>query len=297
MRVAVTGASGFVGQALVARLRAGGHEIVALSRGEGVDYADAGVMTARFEGAQAVVHLAARAHTGGGDEAFAANVQVARVAAQAARDARVGRFVLVSSIGVNGNATHGKPFTEDDVPAPAEPYARGKWRAEQEVQALLAGTRTSLVIVRPPLVYGPNAPGNMGKLFRAVARGWPLPLASIANRRSFIGIDNLLDVLTLCMHHPAAGGELFMVADGEDVSTPQLVRCIARGLGREANLLPFPPALLVLTAKALGRGRTAQSLCDSLQVDASKARRLLGWTPAMTTSQGIERTAAAWRAS
>jgi nucleoside-diphosphate-sugar epimerase len=146
-------------------------------------------------------------------------------------------------------------------------------------------------------VYGPNAPGNMGKLFRAVARGWPLPLASIANRRSFIGIDNLLDVLTLCMHHPAAGGELFLVADGEDVSTPQLVRCIARGLGREANLFPFPPALLVLAAKVLGRGRAAQSLCDSLQVDTSKARRLLGWTPAMTTSQGIERTAAAWRAS
>jgi nucleoside-diphosphate-sugar epimerase len=297
MRVAVTGASGFIGQALVAELRAGGHEAVPLSRGDGIDYEDAQAMTVRFEGADAVVHLAARAHRGGPDEAFASNVRVARAAAQAARDAGTRRFVLVSSIGVNGNVTHGRPFTETDAPAPAEPYARSKWLAEQEVRALLAGSATSLVIVRPPLVYGPHAPGNMGKLFRAVARGWPLPLASVANRRSFIGIGNLVDFLHLCVRHEAAAGELFVVADGEDLSTPELVRSIARGLRRKPNLFPFPPALLVVAAKVLGRGRTAQSLCDSLQVDASKARRLLGWAPALTASQGIERAAAAWRSS
>lgn len=291
MRVAVTGASGFVGQALVARVRAAAHHVVALSRGDGVAYGDLGAMTKSFEGCDAVVHLAARAHRGGGDEDFAPSIRIAQVAAQAARDAGVPRFVLVSSIGVNGNATQGKPFTEDDAPAPAEAYARSKWRAEQAVREVF----DEAVIVRPPLVHGPGAPGNMHKLFNAVARGWPLPFASIANRRSFIGIDNLVDFLMLCLEHSEVPGELFLVADGDDVSTPELVRCMARGLARDAKLFPFPPALLVAGAKVLGRARTAQSLCDSLQVDASKARRVLGWTPAITTREGVVRAAAAWR--
>jgi nucleoside-diphosphate-sugar epimerase len=271
MKVAVTGASGFVGHALVGGLRAAGHEAVPLSRRD--------AMSERFGGVDAVVHLAARAHRGGDDAAFEPNVTIARMAAEAARDAGVGRFVLVSSIGVNGNVTHGKPFTENDVPAPAEPYARSKWRAEQDVRAILDGSRTSLVIVRPPLVDGPGAPGNIGRLRRAVARGWPLPLASIRNRRSFISIGNLVDVLLLCLVRDEAAGELFLVADSEDISTPDLVRRIARELGRPARLFPFPPALLVAAATVLGRARTARSLCDSLQVDASKARRVLGWSP------------------
>jgi len=277
MKVAVTGASGFVGQALVAGLRAAGHDVVPLSRAEGVDYEDADAMRRSFAGCGAVVHLAARAHVGGDDGAFASNVAAARVAAQAAREAAVDRFVHVSSIGVNGNATHGKPFTEDDVPAPAEPYARSKWRAEQVVREVLDGSTTSLVIVRPPLVYGHGAPGNMGKLFRAVQRGWPLPLASIANRRSFVGIAHLVDFLVLCVEREAAAGQLFVAADAKPLSTPELVRRIARELGREPKLFPFPPALLVAGAKLLGRGRTAQSLCDDLEVDASKARQVLGW--------------------
>jgi nucleoside-diphosphate-sugar epimerase len=279
MKVAVTGASGFVGKALVARLRDAGHDVAPLSRTDGIDYDDLAAMTQRLKGADAVVHLAARAHRGGGDDVFEANVRVARVAAQAARDAGVPRFVLVSSIGVNGNATHGKPFTEDDVPTPAEAYARSKWRSEQEVRAMLDGSSTSLVIVRPPLVDGPDAPGNMAKLRNAVARGWPLPLASIDNRRSFIGIENLVDFLLLCVARGDAAGELFVVADGEDLSTPDLVRRIAQRLGRPARLFRFPPALLIAAASMLGRGRIARSLCESLQVDASKARRVLGWSP------------------
>ncbi|HTH79834.1 MAG TPA: NAD-dependent epimerase/dehydratase family protein [Ramlibacter sp.] len=279
MKIAVTGASGFVGKALAARLREAGQDVVPLSRGDGVDYEDLGAMTSRFEGADAVVHLAARAHRGGDDDAFAANARVARVAAQAARDAAVARFVLVSSIGVNGNATHGKPFTEDDAPAPAEAYARSKLRSEHEVRDVLEGSATSLVVVRPPLVDGPDAPGNMAKLRKAVVRGWPLPLASIANRRSFIGVDNLVDFLVLCVSRGEAAGELFVVADGEDLSTPQLVRRIAKRLGKPARLFPFPPAVLVALATMLGRERAARSLCESLQVDASKARRVLGWKP------------------
>lgn len=279
MKVAVTGASGFVGKALVARLRETGDDVVPLSRGDGIDYEDPAAMTKRFEGADAVVHLAAIAHRGGGDDAFAVNVRVARVAAQAARDAAVRRFVLVSSIGVNGNATRGKPFTEDDAPAPAEAYARSKWRAEQVVQETLQGSSTSFVIVRPPLVDGPDAPGNMARLRNAVARGWPLPLASIANKRSFIGIDNLVDFLLLCTSRDEAAGETFVVADSDVLSTPQLVRRIAQRLGKPARLFGFPPALLIALATMLGRERTARSLCESLQVDASKARRLLGWKP------------------
>jgi nucleoside-diphosphate-sugar epimerase len=279
MKIAVTGASGFVGKALVARLGEAGHEVVPLSRGDGIDYEDLAVMMKRFAGTDAVVHLAARAHRGGDDEAFAANVRAARVAAQAARDASVRRFVLVSSIGVNGNATHGTPFTEDDVPAPAEAYARSKLRSEIEVREVLGGSATSLVVVRPPLVDGPDAPGNMAKLRKAVVRGWPLPLASIANRRSFIGVDNLVDFLVLCVSRGEAAGELFVVADGEDLSTPQLVRRIAKRLGKPARLFPFPPAVLVALATMLGRERAARSLCESLQVDASKARRVLGWKP------------------
>lgn len=279
MKVAITGASGFVGQATVAGARAAAHDVVPLSRGDGIAYEDVAAMTRRFAGADAVIHLAARAHVGGDDSAFVSNVTVARAAAQAARDAGAARFVLVSSIGVNGNATHGKPFTEHDPPAPAEAYARSKWAAEQEVKSVLAGSPTSLVIVRPPLVYGPNAPGNMGRLARAVDRGWPLPLASITNRRSFISVDNLVDVLLLCAEVGGAADELFLVADGTDVSTPEVVRRIAQSRGRTARLFPFPPALLVIGATLLGRGRMARSLCDSLQIDASKARRVLGWNP------------------
>lgn len=297
MKVAVTGASGFVGQALVARLGAAGHEPVPLSRGRGIDYEDAQAMTARFDGADAVIHLAARAHRGGSDEDFSSNVRAARVAAQAARDAGVERFVLVSSIGVNGNVTHGRPFSESDLPAPVEPYARSKWQAEQSIRSILGGASTDFVIVRPPLVHGPGAPGNFGKLVHAVARGWPLPLASIRNARSLVGLDNLVDFLVRCTAHPAAANELFLVADGEDLSTPDIVRCIGRGLGREARLLPLPPALLRAAARAMGRARIAESLCDSLQVDASKARRLLGWKPRLTAAAGIEAAAAAWRRS
>lgn len=297
MKVAVTGASGFVGQALVARLGAAGHEPVPLSRGRGIDYEDAQAMTARFDGADAVIHLAARAHRGGSDEDFSSNVRAARVAAQAARDAGVERFVLVSSIGVNGNVTHGRPFSESDLPAPVEPYARSKWQAEQSIRSILGGASTDFVIVRPPLVHGPGAPGNFGKLVHAVARGWPLPLASIRNARSLVGLDNLVDFLVRCTAHPAAANELFLVADGEDLSTPDIVRCIGRGLGREARLLPLPPALLRAAARAMGRARIAESLCDSLQVDASKARRLLGWKPRLPAAAGIEAAAAAWRRS
>jgi nucleoside-diphosphate-sugar epimerase len=295
MRVAVTGASGFVGRAFVAGLRAASHDAIPVTRAAGANYGDALALARAFEGADAVVHLAARAHQGGADALFESNVHVTRAVAQAARDAGVRRFVNVSSIGVNGNVTHGKPFDEDDAPAPVEAYARSKWKAEQKVHSLLMGSPTGFVIVRPPLVYGPDAPGNMGKLVRAVRRGVPLPLASVRNRRSLVGIENLVDFLLVCLDHPAAAGELFLVADREEVSTPDIIRAIARGLGRPARLWPCPQVLLEVAAAAAGRRRIVESLCHSLQVDASKAQRVLGWSPPVRTQTGIERAAAAWR--
>lgn len=297
-RVAITGASGFIGRALAARARGTGQQVITLSRSDGSvsgDYDDADALARVFTGADAVVHLAARAHRGGTDGDFECNVLAARAVARAARLAGVPRLVLLSSIGVNGNVTHGKPFDESDAPAPVEPYARSKLRCEQEVQDLLAGSATAWSIARPPLVYGPDAPGNFGRLVRSVALGVPLPLASVRNQRSLVGIGPLGDAILLCASHPAAANQLFLLADGDDLSTPAIIRCIARGLGRPARLWSAPPALLRAAARLLGRARIAESLCDSLQVDASKARRLLGWVPAPGSAQGLAQAASEWR--
>ncbi|AMO22092.1 NAD-dependent epimerase/dehydratase family protein [Ramlibacter solisilvae] len=303
LRVAVTGASGFVGRALLARLARDAGDVVALSRAAagwpgGVraltvpGYEDAALLARAFAGMQAVVHLAARAHRGGGDQAFESSVRGASAVARAARDAGVGRLVLISSIGVNGNRTREqRPFTEADAPGPVEPYARSKLRAEQAVAEVLGASATSLTIIRPPLIYGPGAPGNFARLVGAVARGWWLPLAGIHNARSLVGIDNLLDLISLCLDHPAATNELFLAADSQDLSTPEMVRCIAAGLGRPPHLLRCPPQALRLAAWATGRGRIAESLCDSLQVDAGKARRLLGWMPARSAAEGVREAA------
>lgn len=295
--IAITGASGFIGRTVIARAAAAGHRVVALSRTDGSlphGYEDTGALARAFAGCDAVIHLAARAHRGGTDADFECNVRAARAVAQAARMSGLARVVLASSIGVNGNVTRDKPFTEEDAAAPVEPYARSKLRAEQAAQEALAGSSTAWSIVRPPLVYGPNAPGNFARLVRLVDRGWPLPLASVRNKRSLVAVDNLAAAMLTCCSHPAAAGELFLVADSDDLSTPDIVRCIARGLRREAKLFGAPRALLRAAANLAGRPRIAESLCDSLQVDATKIRRLLGWSPAVATAEGIERAAAAW---
>lgn len=297
LRLVVTGATGFIGRALAAHAAASGHHVVALSRSDGsiASYEDAGSLARAFAGADAIVHLAARAHRGGTDADFEGNVRAARAVAHAARAAQVPRLVLVSSIGVNGNITRDKPFDETDPPAPVEPYARSKLRSEQEVQATLDGSATGWTILRPPLVYGPAAPGNFGRLVRAVARGIPMPLGSVRNRRSLLGVNALCDALVLCCADGAAANQLFLLADDEDLSTPEIVASIARGLGRPARLWGLPPRVLELAAKLAGRARLAESLCHSLQIDASKARRMLGWSPAMRTADGLASAAAAWR--
>jgi nucleoside-diphosphate-sugar epimerase len=298
--IVVTGARGFIGRALVARAQDAGHRVTALSRADGSlpsGYEDADALARAFAGAGAVVHLAARAHRGGTDADFEDNPRAARAVAQAARAAGVPRLVLLSSIGVNGNVTRGKPYREEDAPAPVEPYARSKLRCEHEVQEVLSGSASTWAILRPPLVHGPYAPGNFARLVRLVARGLPLPLGAVRNQRSLVGIDNLCDVILVCASNPAAGNELFLLADDSDLSTPEIVRCISQGLRRPARLWNVPPAALELAAKLAGRTRIAESLCASLQVDAAKARRVLGWRPAVPAREGIARAAAAWRAA
>ncbi|HYD74813.1 NAD-dependent epimerase/dehydratase family protein [Ramlibacter sp.] len=305
--IVVTGASGFVGSALVRRLQELGRPVLAVSRRAGApltgvrastlaSYEDAAALDAACDGAAGVVHLAALAHRSGSPQEFAGSVRAGQALAHAAVRARVPRFVLVSSVGVLGNHTDSGPFTEASPARPVEPYALSKLRTEDAVAAATAGTATGLVIVRPPLVYGPQAPGNFGRLVELVRRGLPLPVARVRNARTFIGIDNLLDLLVLCLDHPAASGELFLAGDAEDLSTPQLARCIGEGLGRPAWLPGIAPPLLLAAATLLGRRRLAESLCASLQVDASKARRVLGWTPAIPAEEGVRRAARAWTA-
>jgi nucleoside-diphosphate-sugar epimerase len=299
--VAVTGASGFIGRALVRHLHAQGRAVTAVARHAcevptgvrqvQVDDYEAAALEDAFRGAGCVLHLAALAHRAGSAAEFQASVRAARNVVAAAQACGVRRLLFLSSIGVNGHRTEGRPFTEDDLPHPVEAYAHSKLQAEQAVIAACAGTALEYVIVRPPLVYGPDAPGNFGRLVRLVRRGWPLPLAAVRNARTFIALDNLVDLLALCIDHPAGANQILLAADAGDLSTPQLVHCIADGLGMPARLVPMPPALLRLGARLVGRERLADSLLASLQVDASRARRLLGWDPPVAPAEGVRRAA------
>ncbi|MDF1615233.1 NAD-dependent epimerase/dehydratase family protein [Desulfurivibrio dismutans] len=302
--LAVTGADGFIGRALVARLQADGRLLRELRRraddGRGVAVGDIGPATdwsAALQEVKTVVHLAGLAHgrqgKGGDPEAAFMAVNAAgteNLARQAAR-AGVRRLVYVSSIGVLGNSSGARPFTADSPPAPVGPYARSKWLGEQavcRVAAEFAGFET--VIVRPPLVYGPGAPGNFARLVALVRRGIPLPLGAVNNLRSLVARDNLVDLLAHCLEAPAAAGQTLLVSDDDDVSTPQLIREIAWATGRRPRLLPVPPALLRLAGRLLGKSAEVERLCGTLQVDISQTRRLLGWSPPISRTEALRKT-------
>lgn len=306
-RVLVTGATGFIGAALVPALQGRGWRVRAAVRTSGRSHADeeslVGSLGDLFDwepalgGVDRVVHLAARAHVLQDREtdplaAFRKTnvVGTMRFAEQAAA-AGVKRFVFISSIGVNGNRSD-RPFTEDDAPMPSEPYAVSKLEAEQALRELATKSGMELVVIRPPLVYGPSAPGNFGRLLEVVARSTVLPLGAIHNRRTLVGLDNLVDLIATCLEHPAAAGEIFLAGDDEDLSTTDLLRRLAAALGVRARLLPLPASMLEAGAALLGKRAVAQRLCGSLQVDIGKARRLLGWTPPVTVDEGLRRTAA-----
>ena len=308
MRVSVTGASGFVGRTLLPALSLRSHVIVAAMRAapsdrhtpsNSVAIGDINAATNwsdALHGADAVVHLAARVHimrdaARNPLEEFrrvntAGTLNLARQAAAAG----VRRFIFLSTIGVNGNSTsHGKMFTETSASLPHDPYSVSKHEAEVGLRAISKSTGMEIVIIRPTLVHGSKAPGNFGKLTRLVAKSLPLPLASIDNRRSLVGIDNLVDFIVTCLEHPAAANETFLVSDGEDLSTPDLIRRMARAMNRSARLLPVPKSVLVAAAAMLGKRDMAQRLCSSLQVDISKSRTLLGWNPPVSVDEGLRR--------
>ena len=312
IRLLVTGATGFVGRALVAQTVALGHaEVLALTRQApanpvaGAKYLTGGELSSQTQwqpvlaGVHAIVHTAARAHVlhdrAADPLAEFRRVNVAgtlRLAEQAA-GMGVRRFVFVSSIGVNGvQSAPGKAFSEADKPNPHNAYALSKWEAEQGLLRVADETGMEVVIIRPPLVYGCRSPGNFGSLIRAVQRGWLLPLGAVRNQRSLMALDNLVDFIVTCITHPQAANQTFLVSDGQDLSTTELVRGMAHAAGMPARLLPVPVWVLQAGASLLGKGNTAQRLCSNLQVDISKARSLLGWVPPVSVEEGLRRAMA-----
>ena len=270
MRICVTGASGFLGNAIVPALRASGHEVVALDRSRIGEIAAARDWAAHLAGAHAVVHLAALAHARGIDEERlrAVNVGASATIGRAAAAAGM-RMIFMSSAKVFGEETRDLAFDERSPLAPQDAYARAKADAERALRAI-EGLR--LTVLRPPLVYGPGVRANFLALMRALARGWPLPLASLDNRRSLVGAGNLADAVVRCVEAPLAAGRTYCVTDGAPVSTSVLCRAIAAALGREARLFAFPAALLELVP-------AAHRLTRSFVLDDGALRSELGWTP------------------
>lgn len=200
----------------------------------------------------------------------------------------VRRPIFISSIGVNGNSS-AAPFTEEDPPAPVEPYAVSKLQAETVLREICAETGMEVVIIRPPLVYGANAPGNFGLLVKALARQVPLPLGAVKNRRSFVAIDNLVDLILICIDHPAAANQVFLVGDGEDLSTTELLVRLGDALGTPARLLPVPQKLMSFGLRVLGKTDLSRRLFGSLQVDITMVRNVLGWSPPVSVDEGLRR--------
>lgn len=306
-RLLVTGATGFVGRGLVARavdknmrVRGASRRILA-DADPRVDYCQVGELSADTDWSAAlrdidvVVHCAARVHVmQERSEApladfRAANLQATLSLARQAVSAGVRRFVFISSIGVNGAQTFGQPFTEADPPAPHSPYSVSKHEAELALNLLGAQTGLEIVIIRPPLVYGPDAPGNFGKLLRAVALGRLLPLGAINNRRSFVGNDNLADFILACTTDPNAAHQTFLISDDCDLSTTELLRTLALAAGVPSRLLSISPWILRMAGALFGKKDALVSLTGDLRVDISKARRLLGWTPPMSPMQGMQK--------
>ncbi|HEC53450.1 hypothetical protein LCGC14_0323980 [marine sediment metagenome] len=304
-KIILTGANGFVGSRLLAQLEQRSEfKVVGLCR---VRSAQANATTlhavgdleqadlsAFLTGVDVFIHAAARAHILKDEvvdplaEYRRVNVEGALGLARQAVTARVKRFIFISSIGVNGNVNT-RPFSADDQPGPAEPYAQSKWEAEQGLMQIAAESGMDVVIIRPPLVYGPGAPGNFGSLVRWISKGVPLPLGAIHNKRSLVGIDNLVDLITRCIDHPAASNQVFIAGDGKDLSTTELLRGVGKAMGKHARLIPVPAGLLQFGATMLGKKDMAQRLLGSLQVDIGKTRSLLDWAPPITVEEGLRR--------
>lgn len=251
-----------------------------------------------LNGASVVVHAAARVHvmTDTADDPLIefrrANVGGTLKLARQAASAGVNRFVFVSSIKVNGEQTpFGQRYTSNDAPKPSDPYGISKCEAEDGLRRIATETGMEVVIIRPVLVYGPGVKGNFLSMMRWLHKGIPLPMGALNNLRSFVALDNLVDLIVTCLQHPAAANQTFLVSDGEDLSTTELLKRTAFAMGIEARLIPVPATVIQTGAWLLGKRKIAQRLCGSLQVDIGKTRELLGWTPLVTVDQALKKTA------
>ncbi|MBV5338531.1 MAG: SDR family oxidoreductase [Deltaproteobacteria bacterium] len=309
----VTGGTGFVGSAFIKRLLQDNAFVRAAVRREiyelqkGLDLVQVGDLTPDIDwqgalsGVDLVVHLAARVHVMH-DEAVDPLAEFRRVnvegtlnLARQAALAGVRRFVFVSSIKVNGESTVlGKPFSAHDNLDPQDPYGISKYEAERGLLELASETGMEVVIIRPPLVYGPGVKANFASMMSWLDRGIPLPLGAVHNQRSFVAVDNLVDLIVTCLDHPKAANQIFLVSDGEDLSTTELLQRMGRALGKPARLIPVPVGVMQGAANLLGKGAVAQRLFGSLQVDSSKARDLLGWKPVVTVYEALQKTADAF---
>lgn len=249
-------------------------------------------------GVDVLVHTAGRVHVLGdqADEPLAefrrVNMEGTLTLARQAAEGGLRRFIFISSIKVNGEGTAvGRPFCSDDKPAPIDPYGISKREAEQGLLVLAADTGKEVVIIRPPLVYGPGVKANFRDMMGWLIKGIPLPLGSVNNKRSLVGRDNLVDLIITCIAHPAAANQTFLVSDGDDLSTTELLQRMGQALEKPARLLPVPIFLLRVGAALLGKRDMAQRFCGSLQVDISKTRELLGWESPVTVEEGLRRTA------
>ena len=310
-KVVVTGAAGFVGGAVCHRLLEDGFDVVGVVRSSDqverlkpkVIPAIAGTLgrqkstSAYLTGAEVVVHLAARVHVMkdiSTDPLLGfrlANVAATEHLAMEAASSGCRRLVYLSSIKVNGEGTaQGKAFTEEDPINPQDPYAISKSEAELALCRISKETGIEIVVLRPPLVYGSGVKGNFLTMLRAIKRGVPLPFLGVANRRSLVGVENLADAIACCVMHQAAASKTFLVSDGHDVSTPELVSELARCLGVPPRLFSIPESVLRLAGKITGKDQELDRLIGSLVVDSSKIRRELGWSPPYTFNEGIQRT-------
>jgi nucleoside-diphosphate-sugar epimerase len=318
-KVLVTGAAGFVGRRLCHELEGRGWTVLAgVRKAAGVDLSlqrGGLVETGDLEeqekwpellaGCQALVHLAGRVHVMREraidplNQYLRSNTEVTRRLAEAAARAGVRRFLFASTIKVNGEHTPAAGedggWPEDKPPVPVDPYAISKARAEEAVRNVGLDTGMEYVIVRPPLVYGTGVKANFLNLMRLVDWGLPLPLASVVNRRSLIGVGNLADFFACCLEHPGAANQVFQVADDSSLSTPQLIRALGLALGRPVHLYRVPPVLLKWAAKLLGRKDVWERLGGSLEVDSGKALKILGWQPPYRLAEELEATASWYR--